>query len=62
MSAHRPPFRISIWLVCISAAASSEMSRSPSYSPPPSWSRTHLAICMALELIDPAGPALSMLR
>ena len=51
-----------IWPVCVSVRASSEMSRSPSYSPPPSWSRTHWAICMALELIDPAGPALSMSR
>ena len=63
IDAHGSVLRMTIWGVRVSSRASSETSRVPAWAPAdPRCSLTHWAICAALELIEPAGPALSMLR
>ena len=53
---------ITIWGERISLTAASLTSRCPRYTPLPSCRRTHCAISITFELIEPAGPTLSTLR
>src|SRR4051794_28671570 len=51
-----------VWGVCISFETAGLKSFLPANVPCPSWSRSHLAMSTTFELMEPAGPILSILR